>query len=60
MTMALREAVIYHRALVAFTESLQVDSDNARLVGVWENDVRLWEQDPLKVSCPYDIPEESK
>ena len=61
--MAVREAVIHHRALVAFTESLQVDSDNARLVGVWENDVRLWEQDPLNVSCPgcpYDIPEESK
>lgn len=60
MTMAVREAVIHHRALMAFIESLQVDSDNARLVRVWENDVRLWERDPLNVSCPYDIPEESK
>jgi hypothetical protein len=58
MTMAIREAVIHHRALVAFTESLQTENDT--LVGMWEKDVRLWEQDPLNVTCPYDIPEESK
>ena len=58
MTMAIHEAVIHHRALVAFTESLQAENDT--LVGMWEKDVRLWELDPLNVSCPYEIPEESK
>jgi hypothetical protein len=58
MTMAIREAVIHHRALLAFTESLQ--AENGTLVEMWENDVRLWEVDPLNVSCPYEIPEESK
>lgn len=58
MTMAIREAVIHHRALVAFTETLQAENDT--LVGMWEKDVRLWELDPLNVSCPYEIPEESK
>lgn len=58
MTMAIREAVIHHRALVAFTESLQ--AENEALIGMWENNVRLWELDPLNVTCPYDIPEESR
>ena len=58
MTMAIREAVIHHRALVAFTETLQVEND--ALIRVWEKNVRLWELDPLNVPCPYDIPEESK
>ena len=58
MTLAIREAVIHHRALVAFTESLQ--AENASLVRMWEDNVRCWELDPLNVTCPYDIPEESK
>ena len=59
MTMALREAVIHHCALVAFTETLEAENDT--LVRVWENNVRLWELNPLNGSvCPYDIPEESK
>ena len=58
MTLAIREAVIHHRALVAFTESLQ--AENASLVRMWEDNVRRWELDPLNVTCPYDIPEESK
>lgn len=58
MTIAIREAVIHHRALVAFTESLQTESDT--LVGEWENNVRRWELDPLNVTCPYYLPEESK
>lgn len=58
MTLAIREAVIHHRALVAFTESLQ--AENASLVSTWEDSVRRWELDPLNVTCPYDIPEESK
>jgi hypothetical protein len=60
MTMAIWEAVIHHRALVAFTETLQVQVENETLVGVWEENVRRWELDPLNVPCPYDIPEESK
>ena len=58
MTLALTEAVVHTRALMAFTETLQ--SENETLVGVWENMVRHWEQDPLNVTCPYNIPEESK
>ena len=58
MTMAIREVVIHHRALVAFTESLQ--AENCALVLVWEDNVHRWEQDPLNVPCPYDLPEESK
>lgn len=58
MTLALREAVIHNRALIAFTETLQ--SENEMLVRVWENEVRLWEQDPLNVACPYNIPDESR
>jgi hypothetical protein len=58
MSLAIREAVIHHRALVAFTESLQAEND--KLVRIWEDDVRRWELDPLNVPCPYDIPEESK
>jgi hypothetical protein len=58
MILAIREAVIHHRALVAFTETLL--SENDELVGVWEESVRRWELDPLNMECPYDIPEESK
>jgi hypothetical protein len=58
MTLAIREAVIHHRALVAFTESLQADND--KLVSEWEDMVLRWELDPLNVQCPYEIPEESK
>lgn len=57
MTLAIREAVIHHRALVAFTESLQAEND--KMVGEWESMVRRWELDPLNVPSPYDIPEES-
>ena len=60
MTMAIREAVLHHRALVAFTESLQAENNTRTLVGMWENNVRIWELDPLNVPCPYDIPEESE
>ena len=58
MTLAIREALIHHRALVAFTESLQAEND--KLVAEWESKVRSWEIDPLNVQSPYDIPEESK
>jgi hypothetical protein len=58
MILALREAVIHHRGLLAFTETLQ--AENESLVGEWEESVRRWEQDPLNVPCPYEIPEESK
>ena len=58
MTLAIREAVIHHRALVAFTESLQAEND--KLVGEWESNVCRWELDPINVQSPYDIPEESK
>ena len=58
MTLAIREAVIHHRALVAFTESLQ--AENETLVTAWEDNVRRWELDRLNVQCPYEIPEESK
>ena len=57
MTLALREAVIHHRALVAFTETLQAEND--KLVGEWEDHVCHWEVDPLNIQCPYEIPEES-
>ena len=58
MTLATPEAVIHHRALVAFTESLQ--AENNALVQAWEDNVCRWELDPLNVPCPYDLPEESK
>ena len=58
MTLAIREALIHHRALVAFTESLQAEND--KLVAEWESKVHSWEIDPLNVQSPYDIPEESK
>lgn len=58
MTLAIWEAVIHHRALVAFTESLQ--AENPSLVDMWEDNVRRWELDPLNMTCPYNIPEESK
>jgi hypothetical protein len=58
MTIAIREAVIHHRALVAFTESLEGENDV--LVRAWEENVCRWERDPLNVPCPYELPEESK
>ena len=58
MTLAIREAVIPHRALVAFTKSLQ--AENASLVKTWEDSVHRWEVDLLNVTSPYNIPEESK
>ena len=58
MSLAIREAVIHHRALLAFTESLQAEND--ALVRTWEDNVVRWELDPLNVPCPYDLPEESK
>jgi hypothetical protein len=58
MSLAIRETVIHHRALRAFTESLQAEND--ALVRTWENDVGRWELEPSNVPCPYDLPEESK
>lgn len=55
---AIWEAVIHHCALVAFTESLQVE--NNTLVRVWKDDVCHWELNPFSVPCLYDIPEKSK
>ena len=55
MTKAIPQAIIHHRALSAFTESLQKEhGDN--LVNDWEAQVKRWENDH-KEKCPYDLPE---
>ena len=56
MTLAIPQAVIHHRALSAFTESLQVE--RAKELKEWEEQVRKWESDKVLPS-PYDLPEQS-
>lgn len=55
MTLAIPQAVIHHRAFLAFTESLQVE--HASNMAEWELSVEQWEQDH-SLSCPYDIPDQ--
>jgi hypothetical protein len=57
MSLALPQAVIHHRALMAFTESLQVE--HAEHVIGWETQVQKWELNHA-FPCPYDLPEQSK
>ena len=56
MSLALPQAVIHHRALSAFTESLQ--AEHAELVAEWEAQVQKWEFNHA-LPCPYDLPEQS-
>lgn len=56
MSLALPQAVVHHRALSAFTESLQ--AEHAEHVAEWEARVQKWELDHT-LSCPYDVPEQS-
>ena len=55
MTKAIPQAIIHHRALSAFTESLWLEHGED-LVNDWEAQVKLWENNH-KEKCPYDIPE---
>ena len=55
MTTAIPQAIIHHRALSAFTESLRLEHGED-LVNDWEAQVELWENDH-KEKCPYDLPE---
>ena len=57
MSLALPQAVIHHRALSAFTESLQ--AEHAGHIIEWETQVRNWELNHA-LPCPYDLPEQSK
>jgi len=56
MSLAIPEAVIHHRALSAFTESLR--AEHADHLVEWEIQVRKWEADH-SLPCPYEIPDES-
>jgi hypothetical protein len=55
MTLAIPQAIIHHRALSAFTESLQVE--HAKEVIEWEKQVQMWESN-RSLPCPYDLPEQ--
>jgi len=57
MTTAIPQAVIHHRALSYFTESLR--QEDAARVDKWEAQVIKWE-DNYKEYCPYDLPDISK
>lgn len=57
MSLALPQAVIHHRALIAFTESLQ--AEHAGHVIEWETQVQKWELNHAS-PCPYDLLEQSK
>ena len=57
MSLALSQAVIHHRALSAFTESLQ--AEHAGQMAEWETQVQKWELDHT-LPCPYDPLEQSK
>ena len=57
MTTAIPQAVVHHRALSYFTESLRQE-DVAR-VDKWEAQVIKWEDDHNEY-CPYDLPDISK
>jgi hypothetical protein len=57
MLHALPQAIIHHWALSAFTESLQ--AEHAAHVAEWEIQVQKWELNHT-LSCPYDLPEQSK
>jgi hypothetical protein len=57
MSLALPQAVIHHRALSAFTESLQ--AEHAGHMVEWEAQVQKWELNHA-LPCPYDVPEQSK
>ena len=57
MSLALPQAVIHHRALSAFTESLQ--AEHTEQVAEWETQVQNWELNHALL-CPYDLPEQSE
>ena len=57
MSLALPQAVIHHRALLAFTESLQVE--HAEYITEWEAQVQKWKLNHA-LPCPYDLPGQSK
>jgi len=57
MSLALPQAVIHHRALSAFTESLQ--AEHTEQVAEWETQVQKWELNHT-LPCPYDLLEQSK
>lgn len=54
MILAIPQAVIHHRALCAFSESLRQEFQSH--LSMWERDVLLWERDKSQ-PCPYDVPE---
>jgi hypothetical protein len=56
MTTAIPQAVIHHRVLATFTESLQ--AEHADQLVEWEIQVQKWELDHT-MPCPYDLPEQS-
>lgn len=55
MTAAIPQAIVHHRALSAFTDSLRTEH-GGNLVNNWEAQVILWEKNH-KEKCPYDLPE---
>lgn len=57
MSLALPQAVVHHRAWLAFTHSLRT-THSAQLVE-WERQVTEWEIDHGK-PCPYTLPYESE
>lgn len=56
MSIAIPQAVIHHRALSAFTETLQIE--HADHVVEWELQVQSWELDH-SLPCPYNLPDQS-
>jgi len=57
LSLAIPEAIIHHRAFIAFTESLQ--AEHAEQLVKWEAQVQAWESNRT-LPYPYEIPEESK
>lgn len=57
LTLAIPEAILHHRAHLAFTETLKSE-DNSR-VDEWQVQIEAWEQ-THDGKCPYDLPDDCK
>jgi hypothetical protein len=57
LSLAIPQAIIHHRAFLAFSESLRVN--HAKEMADWEDQVTDWERNH-NAYCPYDLPDQSE
>ena len=57
MSLAIPQAIIHHRAFLAFSESMRAEHEQE--MNEWEVEVNEWEYDHDEY-CPYNLPDQSE